>query len=94
MQTVTPSKQLSLMIALKQEDRLASDVSKAVFLYNTTNQIGASRHGGTPCFCLLTKGFDDKMFSDRRVTAYRAFARDNPCERIICLRLLYHIKLF
>ena len=36
------------------------------------------------------KGFDDKMFSDRRVTAYRAYARDNPLMRFICLRLLYH----
>ena len=34
------------------------------------------------------KGFDDKMFSDRRVTAYRAYARDNPLMRIVCLRLL------
>jgi len=31
------------------------------------------------------KEFDDKMFSDRRVSANRAFARGNPCERIICL---------
>jgi len=30
------------------------------------------------------------MFSDRRVPANRAFARDNPLMRIICLRLLYH----
>ena len=36
------------------------------------------------------KEFDDKMFSDRRVTAYRAFARDKPLMRFICLRLLYH----
>ena len=38
----------------------------------------------------VAKGFGDKMFSDRRVTANRAFARDNPLMRIICLRLLYH----
>ena len=38
----------------------------------------------------MAKGFDDKMSSDRRVTAYRAFARDNPLMRFICLRLLYH----
>ena len=38
----------------------------------------------------VAKGFDDKMSSDRRVTAYRAFARDNPLMRFICLRLLYH----
>jgi len=36
------------------------------------------------------KGFDDKMSSDRRVTANRAFARDKPLMRFICLRLLYH----
>ncbi len=36
------------------------------------------------------KEFDDKMFSDRRVTANRAYARDNPLMRFICLRLLYH----
>lgn len=36
MQTVTPSKQLSLMLALTQEDRLATDDCKAVFLYNIT----------------------------------------------------------
>ena len=36
------------------------------------------------------KEFDDKMSSDRRVTAYRAYARDNPLMRFICLRLLYH----
>ena len=53
-------------------------------------RFGASRHGGTPCFCLRQKDFGDKMFSDRRVTAYRAFARDNPLMRFICLRLLYH----
>lgn len=34
MQTVTPSKQLSLMLALTQEDRLATDDCKAVFLYH------------------------------------------------------------
>ena len=38
----------------------------------------------------VAKGFDDKMSSDRRVTAYRAYARDNPLMRFICLRLLYH----
>jgi len=38
----------------------------------------------------LTKGFDDKMSSDRRVTANRAYARDNPLTQFICLRLLYH----
>ncbi len=38
----------------------------------------------------VAKGFGDKMFSDRRVTAYRAYARDNPLMRFICLRLLYH----
>ncbi len=32
----------------------------------------------------------DKMSSDRRVTAYRAYARDNPLMWFICLRLLYH----
>ncbi|GEM_PF-6022163 len=36
MQTVTPSKQLSLMLALTQEGRLATDDCKAVFLYNIT----------------------------------------------------------
>ena len=36
------------------------------------------------------KGFDDKISSDRRVTADRAFARDKPLMRFICLRLLYH----
>ncbi len=34
MQTVTPSKQLSLMLALTQEGRLATDDCKAVFLYH------------------------------------------------------------
>ena len=38
----------------------------------------------------VAKGFDDKMSSDRRVTANRAYARDNPLMRFICLRLLYH----
>ena len=38
----------------------------------------------------VAKGFDDKMSSDRRVTAYRAYARDKPLMRFICLRLLYH----
>ena len=53
----------------------------------------SSRHKPTRRYAVLlptAKRFDDKMFSDRRVTANRACARDNPCERIICLRLLYH----
>ena len=53
----------------------------------------SSRRKPTRRYAVLlptAKGFDDKMFSDRRVTAYRAFARDNPLMRIICLRLLYH----
>ena len=53
----------------------------------------SSRHKPTRRYAVLlptAKGFDDKMFSGRRVTAYRAYARDNPLMRIICLRLLYH----
>jgi len=53
----------------------------------------SSRRKPTRRYAVLlptAKGFDDKMFSDRRVTANRAFARGNPCKRIICLRLLYH----
>ena len=53
----------------------------------------SSRRKPTRRYAVLlptAKGFDDKMFSDRRVTAYRAYARDNPLMRIVCLRLLYH----
>ena len=53
----------------------------------------SSRRKPTRRYAVLlptAKGFNDKMFSDRRVTANRAYARDNPLMRIICLRLLYH----
>ena len=53
----------------------------------------SSRRKPTRRYAVLlptAKGFDDKMFSDRRLSAYRAYTRDNPLMLIICLRLLYH----
>ena len=47
----------------------------------------ASRHGGTPCFCLWQKRFDDKC-PQTGVIAHKL--RDNPLMRFICSRLLYH----
>ena len=47
------------------------------YCYYITNQIGVSRPFA------VAKKFDDKMFSDRRVTAYHAYARDNLLMRII-----------
>ena len=57
-------------------------------LYHKSNRCKPTRRYAV--LLPVAKGFDDKMSSDRRVTAYRAYARDNPLMRFICLRLLYH----
>ena len=80
--------QKNLYTIITRQSGLVNRYKADTSLYHKSSRRKPTRRYAV--LCLLTKGFDDKMFSDRRVPANRAFARDNPLMRIICLRLLYH----
>ena len=80
-------RRLSANRAFARDNPLMRIISLRLLYHKSSRRKPARRYA---VLLPVAKGFDDKMFSDRRLSANRAFARDNPLMRIISLRLLYH----